>query len=50
LGFLLYFLFGVAMILSLIRVINPQIALIIDSQGLNVNPKKSLTENIKGMK
>ena len=40
-------LFGVAMILSLIRVINPQLALIIDSQGLNVNPKKSLTDNIK---
>jgi hypothetical protein len=35
------------MILSLIRVINPQLALIIDSQGLNVNPKKSLTDNIK---
>lgn len=40
-------LFGVAMILSLIRVVNSQIALTIDSQGLNVNPKKSLTDNIK---
>ena len=40
-------LFGVAMILSLIRVINSQLALIIDSQGLNVNPKKPLTDNIK---
>ena len=39
--------FGLGIFIGIKRVIKSEIALIIDSKGLNVNPKKSLTEFIK---
>jgi len=39
--------FGVSSFIWLKRIVKSQVALIIDSKGLNVNPRKSLTEFIK---
>ena len=39
--------FGLGIFIGIKRLIKSEIALIIDSKGLNVNPKKSLTEFIK---
>ena len=39
--------FGFGIFVGIKRLIKSEIALIIDSKGLNVNPKKSLTEFIK---
>jgi hypothetical protein len=39
--------FGFGIFIGIKRIIRSEIALVIDSQGLNVNPKKSLTEFIK---
>ncbi|MBD8019161.1 STM3941 family protein [Kaistella pullorum] len=39
--------FGLGIFVGIKRLIKSEIALIIDSNGLNVNPKKSLTEYIK---
>ena len=39
--------FGLGIFIGIKRVIKSEIALIIDSKGLNVNPNKSLTEFIK---
>ncbi|GAB2802970.1 hypothetical protein GCM10027275_56400 [Rhabdobacter roseus] len=39
--------FGLGIFVGIKRLIKSEIALIIDSKGLNVNPKKSLTEFIK---
>ena len=39
--------FGIGVALAIKRLINPQLILIADANGLNINPKKSLTEFIK---
>ncbi len=39
--------FGIGVFIGIKRLIKSEIALIIDSKGLNLNPKKSLTEIIK---
>ena len=39
--------FGLGIFIGIKRLIKSEIALIIDYQGLNINPKKSLTEFIK---
>lgn len=39
--------FGTGIFIGIKRLIKSEIALIIDTQGLNVNPKKSLTEFIR---
>jgi hypothetical protein len=39
--------FGLGVFIGIKRLIKPEIALILDVKGLNVNPKKSLTEYIK---
>lgn len=39
--------FGLGIFVGIKRLIKSEIALIIDSKGLNINPKKSLTEFIK---
>ncbi len=39
--------FGLGIFVGIKRLIKSEIALIIDSEGLNVNPKKSLTEFLK---
>ncbi|AXT20293.1 hypothetical protein D7030_04025 [Flavobacteriaceae bacterium AU392] len=39
--------FGIGVVLGIKRLIKPQLILIMDSNGLNINPKKSLTEFIK---
>jgi hypothetical protein len=39
--------FGLGIFIGIKRLIKSEIALIIDSKGVNVNPKKSLTEIIK---
>lgn len=46
-GFVSILFFGLGIFISFKRLIKPEIALIIGSNGLNVNPKKSTTEFIK---
>lgn len=47
LGIVSIIFFGLGIFIGMKRLIKSEIALIINSEGLNVNPKKSLTEFIK---